>query len=145
MLATFRLLILILLLFFAGTGTLFGQDFLLAKVVEVDYEKLVIRVLPQAVTSPEPSQEPEGQITVEMVAENAAVHRNGSVIPQCVYPGSLIRVWGSWGEKEKHYFLATDIRGCRGGGCSDPSGVRMRLQQQGLKSGQKMESRQDAM
>ncbi len=139
MVRSLRQLILLLVCIFSGGETLYGEDFLLGRVVEVDYEQLKIDVSPQR-TGPELEKvEFAGHITVQLSPENVSLHRNGNVIPQCVYPGSLIRVWGSWDAKGSDEFLATDIRGCRGGGCSDPSGVRMRLMQKRSDHGKGMQ------
>ncbi len=143
MVRTLRQLILLLVCIFSGVGTLYGEEFLLGRVVEVDYEKLKIDVSPQRTGQEQEKLELAGYITVHLAPENAVLHRNGSVVPQCVYPGSLIRVWGSWEEQGGKDFLASDIRGCRGGGCSDPSGVRMRLMQRRNEHGQGMQNRLD--
>ena len=50
-----------------------------------------------------------------------------SFLPECVVTGATIRLWGKDETEDNPFFLATDIRGCRKGGRSDPTGVRSRL------------------
>ncbi len=50
-----------------------------------------------------------------------------SFLPGCVQVGKRVRVWGETPASGAS-FLATDVRGCGGMGCSDPTGVRSRLQ-----------------
>ncbi len=98
----------------------FAQEFMVARVLEVNQQSLELTVIP--------TTESKNKITVR-VAGNNALPRNDKqyFFPGCVVQGAIIRLWGSTAKEDSQYFLATDIRGCRKGGCSDPTGVRSRL------------------
>ncbi len=111
--------ILLLSLLFWATPAL-CQDFIVAKVLAVDAEKMELTVVSPA--------GPDSQIIVRIADEsNLSLHDQGTVFPACVAPGETIRLWGSREQEETPHFFATDIRGCKSGGCSDPTGVRSRL------------------
>ncbi len=98
----------------------FGQDFFVARVLEVDSKNMEITVVATV--------ESNINVTVRIAGENNLPQHEGQIFfPECVVSGATIRLWGSTETVEKPVFLATDIRGCRKGGCSDPTGVRLRL------------------
>ena len=72
--------------------------------------------------------EPNTKIVVQISAVNDLPNRNGKVfLPKCAIPEAIIRLWGNREQTGKTLFIATDIRGCRNGGCTDPTGIRSRL------------------
>ena len=110
----------IIVFFATGIFPVFCQDFLVAKVQEMDNDTLQL-----AVKSAE-SQDVE--YTVRIAVENDLPRKSGrTVFPECVAPGATIRLWGHAEDSDNPLFITTDIRGCRHGGCSDPTGVRSRL------------------
>lgn len=111
-------ILLLLLLFWVSPALC--QDFIMAKVLSVDSEKMELTVVSPA--------NPDSQITVRIAGKNNLPQNDGeTVFPGCVAPGETIRLWGSREQTGGPFFLATDIRGCKHGGCSDPTGVRSRL------------------
>lgn len=129
--ATRRILMCILLLFpVLGAGTALCQDFFMGKVLAVDPEKMEITIAPLStgrVSETDLSHEP---VQVRIAEDNNLPMGDETVfLPRCVVVGEKIRLWGRRGKHGEHLFFATDIRGCRGGGCSDPTGVRFRLLQ----------------
>lgn len=49
-------------------------------------------------------------------------------LPGCIQTGNHIRIRGRTSSGESgSMFLAEEVRGCGGSGCSDPTGVRQRL------------------
>lgn len=112
-------ILLLLLLFWASPALC--QDFIMAKVLSVDSEKMELVVVSPA--------NPDKQITVRLTGKNnLPLNGRRTVFPSCVAPGETIRLWGSSVQTDVSLFFATDIRGCKSGGCSDPTGVRSRLQ-----------------
>ncbi len=110
----------ILLLFLWVATPALCQEFLLAKVLAIDSARLELTISTPAA--------PNTQITVRITEEND-LPRDGKqlFLPKCVVPGATIRLWGSRGPAEESLFIATSIRGCKNGGCADPTGVRSRL------------------
>jgi len=97
-----------------------SQDFFVARVLEVNPKNLELLVVSTTGTN--------SNVTVRVAGENDLPRHDGvSYFPECVVQGATIRLWGSTEGIGKPVFLATDIRGCRKGGCSDPTGVRSRL------------------
>lgn len=94
------------------------QDFIVARVVSVSHDQLELIVVPAAHESSE--------TRVQIAEDNSLPQYEGKpVFPDCVAEGTDIRLWGE--AVEKNRFLAKDIKGCRHGGCLDPTGVRSRL------------------
>lgn len=102
----------------------------MGKVLAVDLEKMEIEIVPQAAGKSSTTDSNNEAILVRIAEENNLPGESESVFfPRCVVVGDSIRLWGNRAENGDHIFFATDIRGCRGGGCSDPTGVRSRLLQ----------------
>lgn len=112
--------ILLLLLLLSASPAL-CQDFITAKIVAVDPGKLELTIVTPT--------NPDNQITVRIAKKNDLPQAaRGTFFPGCVTPGATIRLWGSSSKQaDDPFFVATDIRGCKSGGCSDPTGVRSRL------------------
>lgn len=92
----------------------------MARVLEIDPEGLELTVISLAA--------PDTQLRVRIAEKNHLPQSDGQVVfPGWVSPGATIRLWGNRGETEELLFLVTNIRGCKSGGCSDPTGVRSRL------------------
>lgn len=105
------------------------QEFFSGKVLEVDRGRMELTVKPQHVEELSGTLKGENRILVRIAQRNNLPRdETGVYLPQCVFPGNSVRLWGRRDKEEKSVFLATDIRGCRGGGCEDPTGVRSRLQ-----------------
>jgi len=112
----------------SSTENVYGQDFLVGKVVAVDAEQLELTVMPQYGLEGSGSVDKRETIQVRIAKENnLPVVNRRTVLPGCVETGEIIRMWGQKYARSEAVFLATDIRGCRGGGCSDATGVRFRL------------------
>lgn len=126
--------IILLAALFVGTGPVFSQDFFIGKVLSVDSEQMEITLAPKQTGNVFGTGTERENILVR-IAEVNNLTRDGRtvVFPGCVVAGRTIRLWGRKMENEKNVFLATDIRGCMGGGCGDPTGVRSRLLQRGEK------------
>ncbi len=117
-----------ILVFLLGSLPAFSQDFLMAKVLAVDTEKMEIQVLCQAAKKSLATGSNEEKLLVRIAAENDLPRVSGVVVfPGCVVSGKTIRLWGETALHGGNVFFATDIRGCRDGRCSDPTGVRLRL------------------
>lgn len=114
-----------------GLTPAFCQDFFVVKVLAVDSEKMTIEVLPLSAGKTGDTGSESGQAFIVRIAEENSLVRNGRDVgfPGCVRVGENIRLWGWISQNVENLFLATDIRGCRGGGCFDPTGVRSRLLQ----------------
>ena len=95
-----------------------GEEFFMGKVLSVDTAKNEIEVVPEAL-----SDDKSG----ESANEESVFVQSKVVLPPCVIIGAKIRLWGNRPPDHIKTFIATEIRGCRGGGCSDPTGVRSRL------------------
>jgi len=93
----------------------------MGKVLSVNSAKKEIEVSPHISTKKQ-----ESGIKGETVFVQSKI-----VLPACVIIGATIRLWGERLPGDSNTFIATDIRGCRGGGCSDPTGVRSRLSRKG--------------
>ncbi len=110
--------IVLILLLIASSA--FAQEFLVARVLEVHPQNMELTVVPIT--------DPKNKITVRIAGKNDLPRHDGqSLFPGCVVQGATIRLWGSNEKADSPFFLATDIRGCRKGSCSDPTGVRSRL------------------
>ena len=131
MVSVARIFVIILFLYlFPGTGTAFCQDFFMGKVLAVDLEKMEIEIVPLAAGKLFKTSSDNEAILVRIAEENNLPGEGEDVVfPRCVVVGDSIRLWGKRAQNSDHIFFATDIRGCRGGGCSDPTGVRSRLLQ----------------
>ena len=115
-------------LFFLGSLPAHGQDFLKAKVLAVDSDKMEIEVLELASGRQSAADSQGDKLLIQIAQENDLPRIDGdAVFPCCVVPGKIIRLWGKIVPDRRNVFLATDIRGCRDGSCSDPTGVRSRL------------------
>jgi hypothetical protein len=127
--------ILMLLLFLGVTigqsVAAFSEDFLAGTVLAVDNEKMEIRLIPVSQAGSINDHEQNASVTIRYSTDSLVINKRGAyVLPGCVYPGGMIRVWGQMDNTGK-IFLATDIRGYRGRGHFDPTGVRRRLHKMG--------------
>ncbi len=96
------------------------QEFLMATVEGVSHEQLELEVTPAG--------NPDKLLIVRIAEDNNLPHTNQQTIfPRCVTKGETVRIWGTYIAATTPFFLASDIRGCKHGGCSDPTGVRSRL------------------
>ncbi len=113
-----------MLLFYMMTGVTQGycQDFFMGKVLSFNTIEKEIEVAPQSSNNT--------KLEPALKGEKVLVHSK-IALPACVTTGADIRLWGEVLQGETNTFIATDIRGCRGGGCSDPTGVRSRLSRRG--------------
>lgn len=110
--------IILFLLFWTQTASC--QEFLVARVLTVDPETLQLTV--------ESATDPGNTMVVQVAAVNDLPSSGGQIfLPECATPDAMIRLWGSRAQTEDSPFVATDIRGCGNGGCSDPTGIRSRL------------------
>jgi uncharacterized membrane protein YgcG len=136
--------LIIIAYFFLGLTPAFCQDFFVAKVLAVDSEKMTMEVLQLVAGKAGDTSSESGQVFSVHIAEQNSLARNGKTVglPGCVRVGENIRLWGRKSQNAENIFLATDIRGCRNGGCSDPTGVRSRLLQ-GRKNKQRLEKYAD--
>ena len=98
------------------------QDFFMGKVLSFNTMEQEIEVAPQKSNNK--------KLESGFKGENVLV-QSKIALPACVSTGANIRLWGEVLQGEINTFIATDIRGCRGGGCSDPTGVRSRLSRRG--------------
>ncbi len=105
------------------------QTFFSGMVLRVDRDRRELTVEPRHGQKLFADLAGKEQVLVR-IAENNNLPKNGAEtsLPLCVSPGNRIRLWGVMVEGEQPFFEATDIRGCRGGVCGDPTGVRFRLQ-----------------
>jgi uncharacterized membrane protein YgcG len=115
-----NIIITILLILLLWVNSASCQDFLVARILTVNHESLELTVVTEA--------DPDTQIAVQFATENE-LPRNGELafLPNCATPGETVRLWGNRKQSEDPLFIATDIRGCRYGRCSDPTGIRSRL------------------
>ena len=124
-----RSIFLSLLLLCLGVTPGSCQDFLVAKVLTVHVEKMEIEVTPVDRTAALLPEKAVETLRVQVAAKNSLPQKEGRVsFPGCVVAGDTIRLWGAYVREGENRFMVTDIRGCRGGGCFDPTGVRSRLQ-----------------
>lgn len=125
----------------SGAGSGYCQDFLMGKVLAVDLEKMEFEIVPLSTGKRSPKDADNKSILVRIAEENNLPGEGEDVVfPRCVVVGDSIRLWGNRVQNGDHIFFATDIRGCRGGGCSDPTGVRSRLLQSRKNSQQRRQS-----
>lgn len=115
---------------FPGAGSAYCQDFFMGKVLAVDLERMEIEIVPLSIGKQSHKGSDNKAFFVRIAEENNLPEEGETIVfPRCVVVGDTIRLWGNRVQNEEHIFYATDIRGCRGGGCSDPTGVRSRLLQ----------------
>jgi hypothetical protein len=122
--------IIVFLFLFSGPRLAFCQDFLMGKVLAVHPNKMEIEIAP--LPAEKLSETGADNITILVrIAEENNLPGNGRTVffPRSVVVGERIRLWGSMVQNGDPVFVATDIRGCRGRGCFDPTGVRYRLLQ----------------
>lgn len=104
-------------------------EFLYGQVVEVNrdaQEFVLVTLLPDKNETDLSGN--TARIRVKAMGEMLPQAEDGdSLLPGCVQVGKRVRVWGE-SPASGSTFLATDVRGCGGMGCSDPTGVRSRLQ-----------------
>jgi hypothetical protein len=117
-----------------GVGNSFSQEFLMGKVLSVDFRKKEIELASQ---TPMTRKESDGKGVTVLVQSN-------NTLPGCVVIGAYIRIWGKRLSEDSNTFVANDIRGCRGGGCADPTGVRSRLSIKGKKQHRGCSSDEDS-
>ncbi len=135
---SFMVSILLLLCFGVRPGAC--QDFLVAKVLDVHVEQMEIEVSPVGRMTESLAAKPGEILLVQVADKNNLPQKEGRVsFPGCVVIGDTIRLWGAYARGRADRFMVTDIRGCRGGGCLDPTGVRSRLRR-GRRNSQHSES-----
>ena len=102
----------------------------MGKVLAVHPNKMEIEIAPLPPGKPSETGVDNTTILVRIAEENN-LPRDGETVffPRFVVVGERIRLWGRMVQNGAPLFVATDIRGCRGRGCSDPTGVRYRLLQ----------------
>ena len=106
-----------------------AEEFLSGQIVGMNEQKMefVIQCENQQ-NNKEKKTENNRNILIRVTKKNVLVKKNGkSVFPECIKTGDQIRVWGAWGNNKQNILLAHDIKGCKGGGCSDPTGIMLRL------------------
>ncbi|MBW1751315.1 MAG: hypothetical protein JRJ37_11600 [Deltaproteobacteria bacterium] len=102
----------------------------MGKVLAMDPNKMEIEIAPLLAEEPSETGVDNTTILVRIAEENNLPGDGRTVFfPRSVVIGERIRLWGSMVQNGDSVFVATDIRGCRGRGCSDPTGVRSRLLQ----------------
>lgn len=94
----------------------------MGKVLSVNSARNEIEVVPEILT---------GDNSVSNATEENVLVQSKVALPACVTIGAKIRLWGERLPDDINTFIATEIRGCRGRGCSDPTGVRSRLSRRG--------------
>ena len=129
MLRSITFIIFFLSLFVPSWG--FSEEFLSGQVVEVNNKEMefVIQCKEQQNNKVnEEKSENNKKILIRVAKKNVFVKKNGRLVfPECIKTGDQIRVWGAWGNNKQNILLAHDIKGCKGGGCSDPTGIMLRL------------------
>lgn len=107
-----------LLLFLLFSTPAHCQDFIVARVLAVSHNTLELIVASE--------EELAQEIRVVVAKDNGLPQADGrTVFPECVVKGADIRLWGE--TVTQNLFVAQDVKGCRHGGCVDPTGVRSRL------------------
>ncbi|WP_457576796.1 hypothetical protein [Desulfomarina sp.] len=105
------------------------QDFFSGKVLWVDRDRRELTVEVRHGTKLFGDLAGKKPVLVRIAENNnLPVNESGILLPPCVSLGNTVRLWGVKVAGEPPFFVATDIRGCRGGACDDPTGVRSRLQ-----------------
>jgi hypothetical protein len=111
----------------ASNISAFAEDFMAGTVVKTGPARNEIVIVPLDEGKPMEDSHVRSGIIVRLSTDSLVVDKQGrQVLPGCVYPGGIVRVWGHMSDKEK-VFYATDIRGWGGRGGHDPTGVRRRL------------------
>jgi hypothetical protein len=109
--------------------TVFAQDFIGGTVLSVDLERMEMELVPGLPETANNDGGTEKSIKVRLLPECFIINGRGErVLPGCVFPGGIVRLWG---HREEGVFMVTDIRGYGGRGRGDPTGVRRRLQRMG--------------
>ncbi len=117
---------LLIFLFAAESG--YCQQFIKARVADVDTSSMELTVMLLSDPTVEQQKSEPGTVTVRLADKNnLPVEKGITRFPGCVVKGDIIRLWGKEEPDNSSLFWVTDIRGCRHGGCSDPTGVRSRL------------------
>jgi uncharacterized membrane protein YgcG len=111
-----------------GVRCAFSQDFFIGEVLGMDTKRGEISLAPLATNDVSTGSGHEEVVRIE-VSQEFLLRRRGKsrFFPGCVEVGKTIRLWGQDLRASRGVFVVTEIRGCRGGGCSDPTGVRLRL------------------
>lgn len=124
-----RLIYSLLFLFFVSpivTGGASAQEFLSGQIIKANIETMEIVIGSYDHHNRESGS--QQRILIRPAKDNILPKQGGkSLFPDCVIEGDQIRIWGDWQNGEQDVFLAHDIRGCKGGGCSDPTGIMSRL------------------
>lgn len=107
----------------------FAQEFLCGQVLKVNEKKEeFVMHLNFPRKNVEGVFQGKESIQVRPAMKNILPNRAGeTILPGCVTAGNHVRVWGHWEKPGQNMLLAHDIRGCVGGGCSDPTGILSRL------------------
>lgn len=123
--------IILMITLFTGAGSVCAQDFLIGKVLSINEGTMEITLAPFSSKGTSDAVSGEDTVLVRIAEVNTLQDSAKTAgFPGCVVVGETIRLWGKEADALGKTFLATDIRGCRGNGCSsDPTGVRARLLQ----------------
>lgn len=103
-----------------------SQEYLSGQILEVNGKNMEIVIASEK----KKKDEINGgkTILIRMAKDNLFQKQNDHpFFPECVKPGNWIRIWGYWEEDTHNVMLASDIKGCADGGCSDPTGIMSRL------------------
>jgi len=121
-------ILLLIILALTAADVLAAEDFLHGEVLTIDREasRMTIRTGAEGA---------EGVVQSVALTEKLLIDNRsgGKRLPGCIELGRHVRVWGE-AAGEGEVFLAEEVRGCGMGGCTDPTGVRQRLNR-GRKNG----------
>ena len=107
-------------------GLVFPQEFLSGQVLSVN--KIKMELVIDSKETRGNKTKTERKILIRIAKKNALPRHDGKpVFPAYIKPGSRIRVWGYWKKDKNDVLFAHSIKGCAGGGCSDPTGIMSRL------------------
>lgn len=114
-------ILLLIILALTATDALAGEDFLHGEVLGIDREanRMTIRT---------DAEGADGGVQTIALTEKLLVdsRAGGKRLPGCIELGRHVRVWGEAAGEGK-VFLAEEVRGCGMSDCTDPTGVRQRL------------------
>ncbi|MBF0102978.1 MAG: hypothetical protein HQK77_18940 [Desulfobacterales bacterium] len=109
----------------------FAMDAIIGRVVSLDYNNgtMTIEPLKRFVVSENISQPNDINATPNEIplvdSKTISVRYSSDQLPRCVVQGQTIRLWGNFIKDDT--FQALWIRGFRGAGHNDPTGVRLRF------------------
>lgn len=126
MLRSVYLILTLFILSFSGEQPAYGQEFISGTILRINSEKPEILLGLKELSGG--GSRYKQTVLIRPLQDNIFPKKEGrSVFPDCVIEGEQIRIWGDWEGGNRQVFLANDIRGCKGGGCSDPTGIMSRL------------------